>query len=258
MSEAKRTGAVEPEAARSEEPGASPAPPPRLSLWEYEAAIAAVLAELGDEVPPDDETPEAKERRERLDRELDGLLSREAVKIDSVAAVLERLGGTAEELKKRAAALSKRAKRFEGDRERLAQHVLEIMKTWGAKKLSGLEHDLTRIQNADTVEVDEAVVARLPFVFRRTSFSFVPRTQEEQDELAGLLDRFEGEVSHDPEKAALKKVLTVEGKKVEADLGLAPAPEGAEAIEPMPDSVADFVRGGRIRLKPGTWRLAVR
>jgi len=228
---------------------ASAAPVRAHTLAELEEAIVGKLDELADLLPEngteDPDSALARARREAIEMQVADLLSREADKVDSIARVLRRLEYTAEQCKAESDALRKRSKTFEGKRERLAGYILDTMRKWGAKKLEGTTATLTRIQNSDVVEVDDSKA--LPFPLQRWTFSFEPRTEAELAELHDLLSRMTGRYDVAADKAAVRNVIqSAEKLTAEALAGTVAPAASAEDIPPG------------VRLKPGTWRLAVR
>jgi Gp157 protein len=198
---------------------------PGRSLAELEEAIVSRLDELA-ELVPDDATDVA--RAEAIEMQIHDLLSREAEKVDVLARVMERFGNYSSECEAEAQRLNKRSKAFWNKRERLADYVLNVMERWGAKKLEGKLNTFTRIQKPETVEVDDA--KELPFEFQRWSFTFTPRSEEELARLNEMLEAYVGSVDLLPRKDALKTELK------------------SESARELPG----------VRLKSGSWRLAVR
>jgi hypothetical protein len=218
---------------------------PGRTLAELESAIVAKLDELADLVPDGgEENAEARAKREVIEMQLADLFSREAYKVDAIAQVLKRLEFTATACKAEAEFQRTRAKSFEGKHARLVGYILDVMLRWGAKKLEGTHATLTRIQNAATVEVDDD--RTLPFAYQRWSFVIEPSTPEERDELLALLARMQGRYSVSADKVGLREVIAVAEKCNEAMLVA-----GAPKLEPP------VVPPG-VRMRPGSWRLAIR
>lgn len=215
------------------------------TLWDFEEKIVGLMDELADLVPDGEVESEAdRTRREKIEALVNDLISKEAGKVDATARVFRRFESYSSELSDESKRLAKRAKAFEGKRARLAGYLLDVMLRWGAKRLEGKESTFTRIQNADTVEVDDP--ATLPFEYQRVTFEFSPMSFAQYEELRAMLEAYQGRITVEAQKKPLLDLVKRVEKQVESAIQTGEHDANVEAI---PDGV---------RLRPGSWRLALR
>ncbi len=224
---------------------ASVAPVSARTLEDFSRAITELLDEMAASVPDEGEaSEEAKAHQQALEMQLHDLLSREADKVDRTADVLRVFEHAADTCKEEADRLKKRGKVFENKRARLVGYILDVMERWGVKKLEGTKSTLTRIQNTDTLDVEDP--AALPFKFQRWTFTFIPTSEEQVQQMKDLLVQYAGSYEVTSDKRPLLEHVKLVEKRVNLALKTGETLGEAEVI---PDGVA---------LNPGTWRLSVR
>jgi len=209
----------------------------KRTLADIEASLTSVMDELLDAVPDVDvePTPEQQERMDRLQADLDALMSDEAAKVDGIARVLQRLAEQEQACNVEADRLWSRAKAFANKRARLGDYILVLMDRWDKKRLTGNYASLTRIQNPARVEVGDA--QKLPFQFQKVTYMMKPLAASVRDAIEAFI-----RVHFDSGDLVLERI-----------------------VQPKKDALRDVV-GVRdttigeadVRLVPGSWRLTLR
>jgi hypothetical protein len=175
--------------------------PKGLTLFQVEESIA-LLAEAVEE---EGMTPELEQA---LAKHLEGALE----KRDRVAGFIRYCEWMAELAKSEVKRLQGRQKYFEATAERVSTMVLRVLDFFGAKKLEGRTHTLSKRKCPPSIKVDDD--ARVPSEFKRVTVTL------RLDDWGSLLAIAPEQLRKDIEAAILKQEETIDLKAVKDALNL--------------------------------------
>jgi hypothetical protein len=182
-----------------------------LTLFQIEESIA-LLAETVEE---EGMTPELEQA---LAKYLEGALE----KRDRVAEFIRYCEWMAELAKSEVKRLQARQKHFEATAERVSTMVLRVLDFFGAKKLEGRTHTLSKRKCPPSVRVDDDV--RVPSEFKRVTVTL------RLDDWGSLLAVAPEQVRKEIEAAILKREETIDLKALKDALNLERDVPGANLV----------------------------
>lgn len=182
-----------------------------LTLFQIEESIA-LLAEAAEE---EGSTPEIEQA---LATYLQGALE----KRDRVAEFIQYCEWMAELAKAEIKRLQTRQKHFEATADRVSAMVLRVLGFFGAKKLEGRTHTLSKRKCPPSVRIDDEV--RVPTEFKRVTVTL------RLDDWNCLLSAADDDIRKEVETAILKREETIDLKAVKEALNLEREVPGAEMV----------------------------